>query len=180
MAGIHFRRPSPAMAVALIALFVALGGSGYAAVKINGKDIRNRSIPGKKLARNSLGRDEIKETQLALQPLGMWATINAPGNFVLAQSGGVSVAAHPGPGRYFVRFPAAVKGTAVLASPAANVGDSPRGSSDVKAAACGGGPNQVDAYACDAPGTNTARHAFVATFNNGVPADVAFVIAVMP
>src|SRR5919199_3858617 len=139
MGGIHFRRPSPAMAVALIALFVALGGSGYAAVKINGKDIRNRSIPAKKLARNSLGRNEIKETTLALQPLGMWATISAAGNSILAQSGGVSIAAHPAPGRYFLRFPAAVKGTAVLASPAANVGGSPRGSSDVKAVPCGGG-----------------------------------------
>ena len=46
MRGIRLHRPSPAMAVALIALFVALGGSGYAAVKINGKNIASRSIAG--------------------------------------------------------------------------------------------------------------------------------------
>jgi hypothetical protein len=35
--------------VALIALFVALGGSAYAAKKLNGKSIKNSSIPAKKL-----------------------------------------------------------------------------------------------------------------------------------
>ena len=37
-------RPSPAMVVALLALFVALGGSGYAAVQLNGKTIKNGTI----------------------------------------------------------------------------------------------------------------------------------------
>jgi hypothetical protein len=35
------RRPSPSMAVALIALFVALGGTGYAALTITGKNVKN-------------------------------------------------------------------------------------------------------------------------------------------
>jgi hypothetical protein len=47
-------RPSPAMVVALIALFVALGGSGYAAVKFNPKIIKNNSVSGKKLKNNTL------------------------------------------------------------------------------------------------------------------------------
>ena len=38
------RRPSPAMAVALLALFVALGGSSYAALRIGTKQIRNNSV----------------------------------------------------------------------------------------------------------------------------------------
>ena len=42
-------RLSYANVVATIALFVALGGASYAAVQINGKQIRNRSIPGRKL-----------------------------------------------------------------------------------------------------------------------------------
>ena len=48
MSRIFNHRPSPAMAVALIALFVALGGTGYAAVKLNGKNIKDNSIPGTK------------------------------------------------------------------------------------------------------------------------------------
>ena len=58
------RRPSPSMIVALIALFVALGGSGYAAVKINGKDIANRSVAGKKLKRGAVTAREVKNRSL--------------------------------------------------------------------------------------------------------------------
>lgn len=57
-------RPSPAMVVAVIALFVALGGSGYAAVKINGKDIANRSISGKKLRKSAVTSREVRNGSL--------------------------------------------------------------------------------------------------------------------
>ena len=53
-------RPSPAMVVALIALFVALGGTGYAAVSI-----KNGSLAGKKLKRNSVTGKQVKESTLA-------------------------------------------------------------------------------------------------------------------
>jgi hypothetical protein len=62
-------RPSPAMVVALIALFVALGGSGYAAVKI-----KNGSLPGKKLKRNSVTGKQVKESTLATVPRARDAT----------------------------------------------------------------------------------------------------------
>lgn len=52
------------MAVALLALFVALGGSGYAALKVNGKNITNRSIAGKKLKRNTVTGREIRKRSL--------------------------------------------------------------------------------------------------------------------
>jgi hypothetical protein len=61
-------RPSPAMVVALIALFVALGGSGYAAVQLNGKVLKNGSVAGKKLKRNSVTGKQIKESALATVP----------------------------------------------------------------------------------------------------------------
>jgi hypothetical protein len=51
----RIRRPSPSMGVALVALFIALGGTGYAAVKINGKDIKNGTVTGKKLKNRTLG-----------------------------------------------------------------------------------------------------------------------------
>jgi hypothetical protein len=92
------RRPSPAMVVALLALFVALGGTSLAALRIGTKqvennsirsvDIRNRTIRGKdihrrtvrggnvarrsltggNLARNSVGGKEVKESSLGTVP----------------------------------------------------------------------------------------------------------------
>lgn len=62
-------RPSPAMVVALIALFIALGGSGYAAVAI-----KNGSLPGKKLKRNSVTGKQVKESTLATVPRARSAT----------------------------------------------------------------------------------------------------------
>jgi hypothetical protein len=61
-------RPSPSMAVALLALFVALGGTGYAASKVNGRNIVNRSISGAKIKRNTLGGAEIRESRLGKVP----------------------------------------------------------------------------------------------------------------
>lgn len=43
-------RPSPALAIACLALFVALGGTVLAASKINGKTIKVKSLPGNRLA----------------------------------------------------------------------------------------------------------------------------------
>jgi len=54
------RRPSPALVISLIALFVALGGTGYAAVVINGKDIKNKSIAGKKLKDGAVSTKKLK------------------------------------------------------------------------------------------------------------------------
>jgi hypothetical protein len=51
--------------ISLIALFVALGGTGYAALKVSGKNVKNRSLTGKDVKRNSLGGSEIKEARLS-------------------------------------------------------------------------------------------------------------------
>ena len=68
MSRMRLQRPSPAMVVALIALFVALAGSGYAAVTINGKNLKNRSVAGKKLMRNTVGGTEVNESRLGRVP----------------------------------------------------------------------------------------------------------------
>jgi hypothetical protein len=68
------KRPSPSMAVALLALFVAMGGSGYAAVQINGKVLKNGSVAGKKLKRNSVTGKQVKESTLATVPRARNAT----------------------------------------------------------------------------------------------------------
>ncbi|MBN1528914.1 MAG: hypothetical protein JW895_07630 [Thermoleophilaceae bacterium] len=65
--------PSPAMVVALVALFVALGGSAYALTitgasirngTITGADVKNRSLKGTKFALNSIGGNAIKASAL--------------------------------------------------------------------------------------------------------------------
>ena len=81
------RRPSPAMIVALLALFVALSGSSYAAVKISARDIKrgavgtravadnairsvdihNATVSGVDVADNSLTNADIDNTNLSAQ-----------------------------------------------------------------------------------------------------------------
>jgi hypothetical protein len=47
-----------------LAVFIALGGSSYAAIHISGSNIENRSIPAKKLKRNSITGREVRESRL--------------------------------------------------------------------------------------------------------------------
>jgi len=61
-------RLSYANVMSTMALFIALGGSSYAAVTINGSSIRNRSIPGVKLRHDTLTSKQIKESKLARVP----------------------------------------------------------------------------------------------------------------
>jgi hypothetical protein len=56
------------MAVALLALFVAVGGTAYAVKTIDGKLLKNRSVAGKKLKRNTLGGKQIAEGRLGRVP----------------------------------------------------------------------------------------------------------------
>jgi hypothetical protein len=61
---LRLRRPSPALAIAVIALVVALGGSAYAVRQISGSTIRIRSIPGNRIANNALTGTQINEARL--------------------------------------------------------------------------------------------------------------------
>ena len=47
-----------------LAVFIALGGSSYAALRISGRSIENRSIPAKKIKRNSITSKEVRESRL--------------------------------------------------------------------------------------------------------------------
>lgn len=57
-------RLSYANVMSTLALFIALGGSSYAALRISGRSIDNRSIPAKKLKRNALTSKEVRESSL--------------------------------------------------------------------------------------------------------------------
>jgi len=60
-------RQSPALAVAALALFVAMGGSVYAAkrARINGGAIRAKSIPGNRLKPHSIAANRLKPHSIA-------------------------------------------------------------------------------------------------------------------
>ena len=114
----------------------------------------------------------------ATGPGAMWALVGADGT-ILAQSGGITVAAHtPTSHAYFLQFPAPVSGKAIATTVRWK---SPDGSVGVaNAIACGqgagGGPDSV---ACIAPGTNTPNHVYVETSTSGAVDDRDFYITVI-
>lgn len=166
------RRPSPAMVVACIALFMAMGGVSYGLATgsinsreiknntIRGKDIRNRTIASRDVKRDGLGGLTINEGRLGTVPsaesISHTAVVTAGGTF--RRGRGVSSAARTGAGRYQVIFNRDVRGCVYVAT----VGDS-------SAAAPGNGTAAVGSLA-----TNVAGVA-VRTFNEqGAPANRAF------
>lgn len=58
--GRELRRQAPALVVACVALVAALGGTVYAAAKINGRAIRVKSLPGNRLAMRSVPGNRLK------------------------------------------------------------------------------------------------------------------------
>lgn len=117
-------RPSPAMVVALAALFVALGGSAYALSitgasivngTVRGVDVKNYSLTGKDVKKDGLGGVTVKESRLGPVPFAEAVThsavINSGGQLVRGR--GVSAADRilgAGPGRYAVVFNRDVRG----------------------------------------------------------------------
>jgi hypothetical protein len=109
-----FRRPSPALVISCISLFVALGGVSYgvATGSIDGREVKNRSLTGTDLKNDRVGGGAIKESTLAPVPfaggLGRAAVVNAAGAIVRERGG--ATALRTGPGRYAVTFPSDVRG----------------------------------------------------------------------
>lgn len=54
--------------VATLALFIALGGTSFAALSLTGRDIRDGSLSGRDLRTNSIGGRPLKESRLAVVP----------------------------------------------------------------------------------------------------------------
>lgn len=61
MSKLRARRPSPALVISILALFVALGGSAYAATKIGAKDIKANAITTGKIKKNAVTTAKIKK-----------------------------------------------------------------------------------------------------------------------
>jgi hypothetical protein len=62
------RRLSYANVMATVAVFIALGGSSYAALTITGADVRNGSLSYRDLKTNTLGGSRVKESRLGKVP----------------------------------------------------------------------------------------------------------------
>src|SRR5919198_190627 len=62
------RRLTYANVMSTLAVFIALGGSSYAALTISGSHIKNRPIAGKKLKRNTPTSKQVRESRLSRVP----------------------------------------------------------------------------------------------------------------
>jgi hypothetical protein len=62
------RRLTYANVMATAAVFIALGGSSYAALTITGADVRNGSLSYRDLKKNTLGGGRVKESRLGRVP----------------------------------------------------------------------------------------------------------------
>jgi hypothetical protein len=123
----RLRAPSPAMVVALVALFVSLGGSAYAVATIDSADIVNGSIRnrdfkdgtlrGQEAKREGFGGGAIKESTLDATKIkqvpSAVAAVTGDGvarHAVISNVGGtvrgrgVASSAQTGPGQYQVVF----------------------------------------------------------------------------
>ena len=121
-------RPSPALVISCIALFVALGGSSAAAIVITSKNIKNgtirnrdihrRTISHTRLRKNTLTGREIRESTLGTVPTSTgfshFAVVTSAG--ILARGRGVSSATRTGAGRYQVIFTRDVRNCAYVAT----------------------------------------------------------------
>lgn len=74
MKRLHLSRPSPALVISVLALFVALSGTVYAASKISGKTIKTGSIPGNRLKKHTLTAKQINLAKLGTVPSATNAT----------------------------------------------------------------------------------------------------------
>ena len=64
-------RPQPALVVALLALFVALGGTSYAALTVTGANVRNGSLTGTDIKNGSLRGGDVRNGSLSAGDLSL-------------------------------------------------------------------------------------------------------------
>ena len=62
-------RPSPALVIALLALFVSIGGVGYAASKIGTSDIQNKAVTKRKIDKQAVSTNRIADLAVKTEKL---------------------------------------------------------------------------------------------------------------
>jgi len=162
MSRLKDRRPSPAMAVALAALFVALAGTAYAAQSINGGAIKKQTIGGGKLKQKTLTGYQINLNKLGAVPLAKraahtyWAVVNnpgSPGNATLARASDSGITAAEGGGAVSVVFPVNVSGCANVAG-RDNAGTTVPNAGYAQTNTSPANPNAIEVHTRDKAGAN--------------------------
>jgi hypothetical protein len=77
------RRPSPALVISLIALFVALGGTGYAALSlpknsVGTKQLKKNAVTGSKIKKNAVTSSKVKDHSLTGADINLGALGTVP------------------------------------------------------------------------------------------------------
>ena len=159
------------MAVALLALFMAMGGSAYALVVTSGsiknntirsQDVRNGGLVGKDARVDGFGGRAIKESTLATVPgasiahgSAHFAVVNAGGQQVRAR--GTTSAARTAEGRYQVIFDRDVRGCAYHATVGGPTAAAPPTNGLVSVSSLASNVNGVDITTENRNGTTTNK-----------------------
>jgi hypothetical protein len=159
------------MAVALLALFMAMGGSAYALVVTSGSiknntirsvDVRNGGLLGKDFRKNGVGGGAIKEATLETVPAaiiahasGHFAVVNAGGQQVRAR--GTTSAARTAEGRYQVIFDRDVRGCAYYATVGGPTAAAPPDNGQITVSSLGSNVNGVDIRTTGANGNDANK-----------------------
>jgi hypothetical protein len=146
------------MAVALLALFMAMGGSAYALVVTSGSiknntirsaDVRNGGLLGKDFRANGVGGRAIKESTLTTVPSAFvasgsahFAVVNAGGQQIRAR--GTTSTARTGEGRYQVIFDSDVRNCAYYATIGSPTAAGPPASGEIMVSSLASNVNGVD------------------------------------
>lgn len=179
------RRPSPALVVASLALAVALGGTGYAAVvlpanSVGTAQLRNGAVVGSKVKAHSLNAASFQPGQLPKGdpgPIGLagpagpqggkgdpatklWAVVRNDGGIV-KQSGGVGVNKPAGSGLYTVTFPQSVSACAPIVTLSGTGSTPDEGSAS---ATQGAQPAQLTVQTLNSGGGHSDRTFAIAVF----------------
>jgi hypothetical protein len=83
MKRLRLTRPSPALVIALVALFVALGGTGYAALKlpknsVGTKQLKKNAVTGSKIKANAVTSSKVKNGSLTGADINLGALGTVP------------------------------------------------------------------------------------------------------
>jgi hypothetical protein len=156
--------PSPAMGVALVALFLSLGGVSYglATGAISGREIQNHTITFKDVKKDKLGGGSVKESSLATVPSSFvtagsahFAVLNAGGQQVRGR--GTTSAARTAGGRYQVIFDADVRGCAYYGTVGGPTAAAPPDNGQITVSGLGSNVNGVDVRTTGANGNDANK-----------------------
>ncbi len=88
------KAPSPALILALISLFVSIGGVGYAASRIGTDDLKNGAVTKKKLHKKAVSAAKIKEQAVKTEKIADAAVTSGKLGLIETESNVFPVAAN--------------------------------------------------------------------------------------